>query len=66
MECPSKLQTTQLLEIPESIECKKTPAIELSDSYDEKSRKYWKYLAQQEALRRLEQIKTHALVSFRR
>ncbi|MHA2004380.1 MAG: hypothetical protein ACW960_09760 [Candidatus Thorarchaeota archaeon] len=37
-----------------------------TDVYDEESRKYRKHLAQQEALRQLEQRKAHALASAHR
>jgi hypothetical protein len=67
MECTTNLQTIQQIETPEQIDNKKITRFKQSSSCeDEESRKYRKYLAQQEALRRLERTKTQALVTFRR
>ena len=65
MECTAKIQTTQV-DTTEVIENKRTAQIQQNDTIDEESRKHRQYLAEQEALRRLERIKTQALVTFMR
>lgn len=66
MECTTHLQTTQQIQTSEIVGKRKIAKIEQSDCYDEATRKHRKYLAQQEALRRLERIKVQALMVFRR
>ena len=66
MACTSKQQTISLIEASESEECEKMRKQVQTDVYDEELRKYRKYLAQQEALRLLEQRKAHALTAAHR
>ncbi len=66
MACTTKQQSTSLMDVSESIESdEKRVLVQTDTSYDEESRKFRKYLAQREALRQLEQIKTRALTSGR-
>ena len=65
MECTTKVQTTQQIETIESIENKEITRSKQVNRNDD-VRMYRKYMAQQEALRRLERIKTNALGMFRR
>ena len=66
MECTTKVQTTQQIETTESIENKEITRSKQADRNDDEARMYQKYMAQQEALYRLERIKTNALGMFRR
>ena len=66
MECTLKTQTTQQVETTEIFENRKITRIKQNDSIDEESRKHRKYLAEQEALRQLERIKTHTFALFMR
>jgi hypothetical protein len=65
--CTTKrLRTSTLLETSEVVECEKRIGTVEVDVYDEVARRYRQYLAQQEALRQLELIKTQALASAHR
>ena len=66
MTCVTKQQTITLLEQPEFKESELARISEQIDQLDEDSIKYRKYLAQKEALRQLEQIKSSALVDSHR
>jgi hypothetical protein len=66
MACTVKQQTISLTEASNSEECEEMRRPVQTDVYDEESRKFRKYLAQQEALRQLEQSKTQALVAAHR
>ncbi len=61
MACTSEPHTNQLIGIIEVVECEEDTQIERSDCIDdEESRKYRKYIAQQDALHQLEQLKAKA------
>lgn len=66
MECTAELATIQQIETPELIENKKITKSKQIEKYEEEARKHRMYLAEQEARRQLERIKTHALVMFKR
>jgi hypothetical protein len=66
MACTTKQQSIPLMEASDLAEHKKTSKSVKIDVYDEESRKYRKYLAQQEAFRQLEQRKTYALAAAHR
>ena len=66
MACTTKQQSTSLIDTSNLTEFKNLSNSEQTDVYDEESRKYRKYLAQQEALHQLEQRKAHALAAAHR
>ena len=66
MACTSKQQTISLIEASDSKDCEEMRKQVQVDLYDEESRRFRKYLAQQEALRQLEQRKAHALAGAHR
>lgn len=63
MACTTKQQSISLIEASNSEECVEMRKQVQIDLVDEESRRYRKYLAQQEALRQLEQRKAHALAA---
>ena len=66
MACTTKQQSIPLVESLDSTDSEETRKQVQTDVYDEDARKYRKYLAQQEALRLLEQRKEHALTTAHR
>ncbi|MHA2433334.1 MAG: hypothetical protein ACXADO_08920 [Candidatus Thorarchaeota archaeon] len=65
MACTSKQQSIPPMEALEPIKCKEPSVSEQIEIYDE-SREIRKHLAQEEALRQLEQMKALALTAFHR
>ncbi len=63
MTYTTKQQTISLMDTSESIEWEEKSELVKTDTNDEESRKFRKYLAQKEALRQLEQRKTQARAS---
>jgi hypothetical protein len=61
MACETKQQTATRTETLEIVECEESPISNQIDSEDYKARELRKHLAQQKALRELEQRKAHAL-----
>lgn len=61
MTCTTKQQNISFIDSPNPIEIEEKRRQVKTEIYDEESRKYRKYLAQQEALRELERRKAHAL-----
>jgi hypothetical protein len=61
MACTSKQQTISLIETSDPKDREEMKKQAQTEAYDEESRQFRKYLAQQEALRQLDQRKTHAL-----
>lgn len=66
MACTSKQQTISLIEASDPKNREEMRNQVRTDPYDEESRRYRKYLAQQEALRQLEQRKAHAFTAAHR
>ncbi|MHA2046343.1 MAG: hypothetical protein ACW99G_16275 [Candidatus Thorarchaeota archaeon] len=64
MACTAKQQSISLVDTSEFVEFEEQ--IVQTETNDEESRKYRKHIAQREALRQLEQRKTHALASTHR
>ncbi len=63
MTYTTKQQTISLMDTSESIEWEEKSEVVQTDTTDEESRKFRKYIAQKEALRQLEQRKTQARAS---
>ncbi len=63
MTCTTKQQTISLVDTSEPIEFEERSVLVKTDTSDEESRKFRKYMAQKEAMRQLEQRKTHARAS---
>ena len=66
MACETEQQSIPMMEITESINEEERKISVETEFYDEESRKLRKHMAQQEALRKLEQTKTQALASVHR
>ena len=66
MTCTAKQRTITQMETPELIECKEKAPSERIDKEEEKTRELRKHLAQEKALRQLENRKTHALAEVHR
>jgi len=63
MTCISKQQTITQAKNPEIVECEDSPISNQIDKEDYNANELRKYLAQQKALRELEQRKAHALTA---
>ena len=66
MACTTKQQEISFIESSDPSEFEEVRKHVQTEIYDEESRKYRKYLAQQEALRQLEQRKAHVLAAAHR
>ncbi|MHA2027578.1 MAG: hypothetical protein ACXACG_15735 [Candidatus Thorarchaeota archaeon] len=61
MACTTKQLSIPLIDTSEPIEFEEERVSVPNETYEEESRKFRKHMAQREALRQLEQRKTHAL-----